>query len=206
MAAVFTRATGVLLVIPFGFAWCMRREAAVLRPRRARRLAADRLLRLAAAVRRATSTSSRPAISAAGRSAIGASLEAWRDFAGTLIGGDPQERAYDLVELFGIVASLATSALLWRRDKALTLYGLATFAVVATSGAALGMHRYALAMPSLFLAPAQLGRGAVFDRVWTLAVLPRTCGPDAAVQLRILGGVRRRPDTHPVTPGEARSA
>jgi hypothetical protein len=69
----------------------------------------------------------------------------------------------------GIVASLVTSVLLWPRDKALTLYGLATFAVVATSGAALGMHRYALAMPSLFLAPARLGRSVVFDRTWTLA-------------------------------------
>jgi hypothetical protein len=68
------------------------------------------------------------------------------------------------------VAALVTSALLWRRDKALTLYGLATFVVVATSGAALGMHRYALAMPAMFMAPAYVGaRHPVFDRLWTLA-------------------------------------
>ncbi len=102
--------------------------------------------------------------------AIGRSVDAWSDFAQTLSAGDPQARAYDLVEMAGIVASLVTAALLWRRDKALTLYGLATFAVVATSGAALGMHRYALAMPSLFMAPAYLAaRHPVFDRAWTLA-------------------------------------
>jgi hypothetical protein len=103
--------------------------------------------------------------------AIEASIDAWRDFAGTLVSSDdPQLRAYNLVELAGIIASLVASALLWPRDKALTLYGLATFAVVATSGAAIGMHRYALAMPALFLAPAHLAaRHWVFDRVWTLA-------------------------------------
>jgi hypothetical protein len=31
------------------------------------------------------------------------------------------------------------------------------------------MHRYALAMPALALAPARLGRFVVFDRLWTLA-------------------------------------
>ena len=103
--------------------------------------------------------------------AIGRSVDAWSDFAADADRRRVRRpRAYDLVELAGIVASLVTSALLWRRDKALTLYGLATFAVVATSGAALGMHRYALAMPSLFLAPAYLAaRHPVFDRLWTLA-------------------------------------
>jgi hypothetical protein len=167
VAAVFTRATGVLLVIPFGLTWLG------LGDRRS--------------IGRAIFAAS-PVIAYAGWRllfgrdfdfvetryfgrwpfAIGPSIDAWTDFAETLLGGDPQARAYDLTELFGIVAALVTSVLLWRRDKALTLYGLATFAVVATSGAALGMHRYALAMPALFLAPAQLGRGPVFDRVWTL--------------------------------------
>ena len=167
VAAVLTRATGVLLVIPFGITWFMLREGrslsrGVLAAAPLIAYFAWRLLYGADFDFVETRYFGRWPL------AIGASLEAWRDFAETLIGGDPQARAYDLLELFGIVASLVTSALLWRRDKALTLYGLATFAVVATSGAALGMHRYALAMPSLFLAPAQLGRGPVFDRVWTL--------------------------------------
>jgi hypothetical protein len=58
--------------------------------------------------------------------------------------------------------------LLLRRDLVLALYGLALLAVTMTSGDALGMHRYVISMPALFLAPAMLGRSPVFDRVWTL--------------------------------------
>jgi Mannosyltransferase (PIG-V) len=168
VAAVFTRATGFLLVVPFAVAWL---QGGGRRTIGRAVLAASPVL--AYLVWRLFFGNDFDFVETRyfGRwpFALGASLDAWRDFAGTLLSGDdPQLRAYNLVELLGIVVSLVTSALLWRRDKALTLYGLAIFAVVATSGAALGMHRYALAMPSLFLAPAQLGRGAVFDRVWTL--------------------------------------
>jgi hypothetical protein len=167
VGAVLTRATGLLLVIPFGLSWFMLRERRTLG--RAVLAASPVIAYLAwRLVFGADFDFVETRYFGRWPFALGASLDAWGEFAQTLLGGDPQPRAYDLVELFGIVASLGTSALLWRRDKALTLYGLATFAVVATSGAALGMHRYALAMPSLFLAPAQLGRGQVFDRVWTL--------------------------------------
>jgi hypothetical protein len=71
---------------------------------------------------RATSTR-RDRYSAAGRSRS-ALADAWSDFAQTCGGGDdPQRRAYDLLELFRAVASLVTSVLLWRRDKALTCTG-----------------------------------------------------------------------------------
>jgi len=168
VGAVLTRATGFLLVVPFAVAWL---EGSGRRTLGRVVLGASPVI--AYLVWRLFFGSDFDFVETRyfGRwpFALGASLEAWRDFAGTLLGGDdPQLRAYNLVELFGIAASLVTSALLWRRDKALTLYGLATFAVVATSGAAMGMHRYALAMPSLVLAPAALGRGPVFDRVWTL--------------------------------------
>jgi hypothetical protein len=167
VAAVFTRATGFLLVIPFAVAWLqggdrrtIGRAAFAVSP-----VVAYLVWRLFFG---ADFDFVETRYFGRWPFALGASLDAWHDFADTLLGGDPQARAYNLVELFGIVASLVTSALLWRRDPALTLYGLATFAVVATSGAALGMHRYALAMPSLFLAPAALGRAPAFDRVWTL--------------------------------------
>ncbi len=169
VGAVFTRATGVLLVIPLGLAWLAGGERRTL-PRAL--LAAAPLVAYLAwrLVFGADFDFVETKYFGRWPLALGRSFDAWSDFLQTLAGGDPQARAYDLVELAGIVASLVTSALLWRRDKALTLYGLATFAVVATSGAALGMHRYALAMPSLFMAPAYLGaRHPVFDRVWTLA-------------------------------------
>ena len=169
VGAVFTRATGVLLVIPFGLAWLSGGERRTL-PRAA--LAAAPLIAYLAwrLVFGADFDFVETRYFGRWPLAIGRSVDAWSDFAQTLSAGDPQARAYDLVEMAGIVASLVTAALLWRRDKALTLYGLATFAVVATSGAALGMHRYALAMPSLFMAPAYLAaRHPVFDRAWTLA-------------------------------------
>jgi hypothetical protein len=168
VAAVLTRATGVLLVIPFGWVWLFSG------PRTIGRAVAALSPALAYLVWRQFFGADFDFVETRyfGRwpFAIGASIEAWHDFAQTFIDGDPQIRAYNCVELAGIVAGLAASVLLWRRDKALTLYGLATFAVVATSGAALGMHRYVLGMPALFLAPAALaGDHPVFDRIWTLA-------------------------------------
>ena len=50
--------------------------------------------------------------------AIGASLEAWRDFARTFVDGDPQIRAYNCVELFGVIASLAATVMAMREQKA----------------------------------------------------------------------------------------
>jgi hypothetical protein len=167
--AVFTRATGVLLVIPFGLAWLGAGERRTV-PRAL--LAAAPLVAYLAwrVVFGADFDFVETRYFGRWPLAIGRSLDAWGEFVDSLVNGSPTLRAYDLVELAGIAASLVTSALLWPRDKALTLYGLATFAVVATSGAALGMHRYALAMPSLFLGPAYVAaRHPVFDRLWTLA-------------------------------------
>jgi Mannosyltransferase (PIG-V) len=169
VGAVFTRATGLLLVIPFGLAWLGDGERRSV-PRAV--LAASPLLAYLAWRLFFGADFDFVETKYFGRwpLALGQSLDAWSDFLDTLMNGEAPARAYDLVELAGIAASLVTSAMLWPRDKALTLYGLATFAVVATSGAALGMHRYALAMPSMFMAPAFVGgRHPVFDRIWTLA-------------------------------------
>jgi len=172
VGAVFTRATGVLLIIPFGWAWLF--GAGGRSPNRspARALAA-----LAPAfaylVWRWLLGADFDFVETKyfGRAplAIGQSLEAWGDFFDTFVNGSPLTRSYEWVELAGAIAWAVTSLAYWRRDKALSLYGLATLGVVLTSGAALGMHRYALATPALFLAPAAWGRSPAFDRVWTLA-------------------------------------
>jgi len=101
--------------------------------------------------------------------ALGQSWVAWGEFFGELFGASPLTRSYLLVELIGGAAGLATSLWYWRRDRALALYGLVTMGVIFTSGAVLGLHRYALALPALFLAPAEWGRSPVVDRLWTLA-------------------------------------
>jgi hypothetical protein len=166
-AAVWTRATGVLLIIPFGLAWLGARESRTM-GRAA--LAATPLIAYLAwrAIFGADFDFVETRYFGRWPFALGTSLDSWSDALQTLIAGDPQSRAYYLFEFTGLAAAVVASALLWRREKALTLYGLATLVVVATSGAALGMHRYALAMPQLFLAPARLGARPAFDRIWTL--------------------------------------
>ncbi len=85
-----------------------------------------------------------------------------------LIGSGPQAWAYYAVEGVAVVLALVCSAALWRRQPALTLYGLASLAIALTSGAALGFPRYVLVVPALFLAPAKWGRNIAFDRIWSL--------------------------------------
>ncbi|MGH6956130.1 MAG: mannosyltransferase family protein [Caulobacteraceae bacterium] len=166
-AAVFTRATGVLLVIPFGLTWLAEKPRSPGRALLALAPIAAYLVWRWLLGADFDFTETRYF----GRFpfALGASAEAWGQALGRLFGGAPASRAYELVEFAGTAAALVTALAHWRRDKALSLYSLATFVVVATSGAALGMHRYALAMPSLFLVPAGWGARAAFDRVWTLA-------------------------------------
>ena len=168
VGAVFTRATGFLLLIPFGWAFLFGG---------ARRTAGRALLALSPGFaylvwrwlfgRDFDFTE----IHYFGRFPfdLGKSWDAWSDAVQTLLAGEGQPKAYMLCEFIGVAAGLLSSALLWRRDKALTLYGLAIFVVALTSGAALGMHRYVLSMPSMFLVPAVMGRGATFDRIWTFA-------------------------------------
>ena len=166
-SAVFTRATGVLLAIPFGWAWLVG----------GRRSAGGALLALspvfAYLVWRWLLGADFDFVETRyfGRwpFALGQSWVAWGEFFGELFGASPLTRSYLLVELIGGAAGLATSLWYWRRDRALALYGLVTMGVIFTSGAVLGLHRYALALPALFLAPAEWGRSPVVDRLWTLA-------------------------------------
>jgi hypothetical protein len=50
----------------------------------------------------------------------------------------------------------------------MALFGVAVIVLSLTSGVAQGMHRYVLAVPSIFLALGRLGRSESFDRGWTL--------------------------------------
>jgi hypothetical protein len=168
VCAVFTRATGMLLIIPFGWAWLFGKE------RRTLSRAALALAPIAAyAVWRWWFGRDFDFVEGHffGRDAfaLGKSWDAWSDAVDTLLHGDPVPQAYILIEFLGLVTALIVSALYWRRDRGLTLYGLAIVVVATLSGAALGTHRYLLSAPALFLAPARLGRNVVVDRVWTLA-------------------------------------
>ena len=167
VGAVFTRATGVLLAIPFAWAWFAG----------GRRSAGGALLALSPVlgylVWRWLLGADFDFVETRyfGRApfALGQSWDAWGDFFDQLLNATPLTRSYELVELTGGATALATSLWYWKRERSLALYGLATLGVIFTSGAVLGLHRYALGLPTLFLAPAVWGRNGVFDRLWTLA-------------------------------------
>jgi hypothetical protein len=100
---------------------------------------------------------------------IDQSVEAWRTaWEAMLDGRYSAERAYYLTEFAAIALGVITCLLMWKRDKALMVYGLATIVFALTSGAAQGMHRYVMAAPAAFLVPALWGRREAFDRSWTL--------------------------------------
>jgi hypothetical protein len=100
---------------------------------------------------------------------IDQSLEAWRTAWEAMIDGRySAERAYYLIEFAAIAFGVITCQWMWKRDKALMLYGLATIVFALTSGAAQGMHRYVMAAPAVFLVPAAWGKREAFDRSWTL--------------------------------------
>ena len=100
---------------------------------------------------------------------IDQSWEAWRTaWEAMLDGRYSAERAYYLIEFAAIAFGVIACLLMWKRDKALLLYGLATIVFALTSGAAQGMHRYVMAAPAVFLVPALWGRREAFDRSWTL--------------------------------------
>ena len=171
--ATWTRATGGLLLIPFVWTWL-----------------ADgglRRFRMGSAATLALATA--PAIAyLAWRAVFGTrfgyvethyfgrgllqlrtTAQSFTDLADLLQEGDAEARAYYAVEAVAVLAAAVCSAVLWRTHKALALYGLAILAIALTSGAALGLPRYVVAVPALFLVPARWGRSMVFDRVWSLA-------------------------------------
>jgi hypothetical protein len=100
---------------------------------------------------------------------IDQAFAAWRMAWEAMIAGRySAERVYYLIEFAAIAFGAITCLLMWKRDKALMLYGLATIVFALTSGAAQGMHRYVMAAPAVFLIPALWGRREAFDRSWTL--------------------------------------
>ncbi len=176
LAAAWTRSTGALLVLPLAWIWL---EGGGLRRLRERPLSTE-LVALAAVVAPAAAYLVWRAVFGVrfefietrffGRGLFWLELtwNSWREALDWVRTGDPQARAYYLVEVWGVAAGVLASLLLLRRDPPLALYGLAILGVALTSGAAQGMHRYVLSLPALFLVPARLGRQPVFDRLWTL--------------------------------------
>ncbi len=176
VVATWTRATGAVLILPLAWAWLAgggaRRLVHGPRWRAALGLMLVASPALAYLAWRAVLGQGFAVVEAHyfGREAfaLGASWRSWVDAAALLWSGPPPARAYYLVEFAGLGFGLAASLALWRRDRALAVYGLALIGVALTSGTALGIHRYILGVPAIYLVPARWGRNVVFDRLWTL--------------------------------------
>jgi hypothetical protein len=101
--------------------------------------------------------------------ALGYGFLAWSDAFRTIFSANPQAAAYYMIEWGCIVLGLTACILGLRRHPELAWFGLAVVLLSLTSGPAQGMHRYILGAPPVFLFLARLGRSRSFDRVWTIA-------------------------------------
>ena len=98
------------------------------------------------------------------------SLESWSHALAQLRWGRPESRVYYAIELAAIGGGLAACFLTLRRMPGVSLFGLAVIGISLTSGVAQGMHRYILAVPSVFLMLGGMGeRSEALDRAWTVA-------------------------------------
>jgi hypothetical protein len=171
--ATWTRATGGLLLIPFVWTWLADGGLRRLRLGSAATLVLAAAPAFAYLAWRAVYGTRFGYVEAhyfgRGLLQLRATAQSFADLVDLLQNGDAQARAYYAVEGVAVLASTVCSAVLWRTHKALALYGLAILAIALTSGAALGLPRYVIAVPALFLVPARWGRSVVFDRVWSLA-------------------------------------
>ena len=78
---------------------------------------------------------------------------------------------YFSLEMAGVVLAAVACLFTLRHYPGLALFGLASLVVAVTSGAPQSLIRYVLAVPSLFILLAWLGKYTVFDRAWTLLSL-----------------------------------
>ena len=103
------------------------------------------------------------------------SLWAWKDSFLLLFGDNPQTRIYYAIEFASIVLALVSIGLTIRRQTDLALLGLGIIGIALTAGAPIALHRYVLAVPSLFLALSRWGKKLVFERGWILLSLLLQC-------------------------------
>jgi hypothetical protein len=99
---------------------------------------------------------------------LGETYFAWSEALQGLFGNNPQTAAYYAVEVGAIILGF-TACIFWlRRQPGLAWFGLLVVLFSFTSGPAQGMHRYILGAPPVFLFLSHLGRKPAFDRVWAL--------------------------------------
>ena len=79
-----------------------------------------------------------------------------------------QTRAYFLLEFSAVGLGFWGSLVTRRHYPDIALFSLLSWLVVVTSGSAVSASRYILALPAVFIALGTLGQHPLFDRIWTL--------------------------------------
>lgn len=92
-------------------------------------------------------------------------LEAWR----SLWGGNGHAAAYYAVEFGAIILGFTACIASLRRYPELAWFGLLVVFLSFTSGPAQGMHRYILGAPPSFSPSVTWGKNPALDRLWSLA-------------------------------------
>lgn len=83
-------------------------------------------------------------------------------------GKNTQMMIYYLMEIVTVVLSLVACVFTLKRYPGVALFSLLALLVPVTGSAPQSIIRYALAIPSLFIFLAQMGRNTAFDRAWTV--------------------------------------
>jgi hypothetical protein len=171
--ATWTRAVGVLLVIPIALTWLQtRQEATSLRCRLIRGAAI--VLPVAAWLvwNAALGTPFHQVeehFFSRGLLLVSESIDRWAEaFRSFTHADNPQTPAYYALEFGSITLAAAACLLTLRRYPGEALFGLAVLGVSVGSGIPQSMVRYVLAVPSLFILLARLGKRPAFDRAWTV--------------------------------------
>ncbi len=99
---------------------------------------------------------------------LGATYVSWSIAVRSLWEGSGQTAVYYALEIGAILLGF-TACIYWiRRQPGIAWFGLLVVLLSFTSGPAQGMHRYILGAPPVFLFLSHLGRKSAFDRVWTI--------------------------------------
>jgi len=100
---------------------------------------------------------------------LGYTFVAWSEAFRSLWGSNLNAAAYYAVEFSAIILAFTACIAGLRRHPDLAIFGLLVVFLSFTSGPAQGMHRYVLGAPPVFLFLSRLGEKPAFDRIWTIA-------------------------------------
>lgn len=175
-AATWTRASGIVLVVPLALAWLMSLERQPFDGRVALR-AVPVLFPLAAYLIWQHFLGQQFTLvedTWFGRGLFDFARffdgleKAWKD----ITSGDiPARRVYFLLEFGSVMLAVVACLLTLRSYTGAALFGLLALFMTITSGAPQSLIRYVLVIPSLFILLSRLGRSLAFDRAWTMGSL-----------------------------------